>query len=131
MATESAQGLIMGKLYLHTNAFSFDPILIKLAGNKDMHKISEEFEFQPDQTTPFEVRCLEHLKNFPLTYNGKMAPSVTFIFDWIFIKLVVTMTGIKSQTSSKLADNLSSHKISRVQNLPKWTIYFGVTCLDC
>ena len=29
----------------------FDPILFILAGNEDMHKISDEFEFRPDWTT--------------------------------------------------------------------------------
>ena len=29
----------------------FDPILFILAGNEDMHKISDELEFRPDLTT--------------------------------------------------------------------------------
>ena len=33
-----------------------------------MHKISEEFEL----TTELHVAALEHLKNSPWTYNGKM-----------------------------------------------------------
>ena len=43
----------------------FDPILFILAGNKDMHKISDEFEFQPDWTTDYGVRCPWDLNNFP------------------------------------------------------------------
>ena len=35
----------------------FDPILLILAGNEDMHKISKEFEFQPDRTTDYGVSC--------------------------------------------------------------------------
>ena len=35
----------------------FDPNLFILAGNKDMHKISDEFEFRPDRTTDYEVSC--------------------------------------------------------------------------
>ena len=31
--------------------------LIILAGNEDMHKISEEFEFLPDKTTDYGVSC--------------------------------------------------------------------------
>ena len=32
----------------------------------------------------------------------------------------------------KLADNLNRHKISHVFKIwPEWTIYFGVSCLDC
>ena len=33
------------------------PILFILAGNEDMHKISDEFEFRPDQTTDYGVSC--------------------------------------------------------------------------
>ena len=33
------------------NTFSFDPISIKLAGNEDRYKISDEFEFRPGRTT--------------------------------------------------------------------------------
>ena len=33
----------------------FDPILFILAGNEDMHKISDKFEFWPDGTTDYVV----------------------------------------------------------------------------
>ena len=32
-----------------------DPFI--LAGNEDMHKILDEFEFQPDWTTDYRVSC--------------------------------------------------------------------------
>ena len=32
-------------------------LLVILAGNEDMHKISDEFEFQPDRTTDYRVSC--------------------------------------------------------------------------
>ena len=34
-----------------------DPIRVIFAGNEDMHKISDEFEFQPDRTTDYGVSC--------------------------------------------------------------------------
>ena len=42
-----------------SNFFSvaFDPILFILSGNEDMHKISDEFEFWPDQTCDYGVSC--------------------------------------------------------------------------
>ena len=43
----------------------FDLVLLILAGNEDMHKISDEFEFWSDRTTDYGVSCLECLKNFP------------------------------------------------------------------
>ena len=45
-----------GENHVHANTFSFDPIFVN-AGNKDRHRISDEFEFLPDRTTPFGVRC--------------------------------------------------------------------------
>ena len=41
-------------------------ILFILAGNKDMHKILDEFEFPPDQTTDYGVSCPWASKKFPI-----------------------------------------------------------------
>ena len=35
----------------------FYPILFILAGNEDMHKILDEFEFRPDRATDYGVSC--------------------------------------------------------------------------
>ena len=40
--------------------------LVILAGNKDMYKISDEFEFRPDRTTDYRVNCLWASKKFPI-----------------------------------------------------------------
>ena len=36
---------------------AIDPILFKLAGNRDIHNILDEFEFQPDGTIDYGVSC--------------------------------------------------------------------------
>ena len=41
--------LIMGKWCLQASSFIFDWIFVKLAGNQDSHKISDEFEFRLDR----------------------------------------------------------------------------------
>ena len=41
----------------HSSAFIFDLIFFVPAGNKDMHKSLDEFEFQPDPTTDYSVNC--------------------------------------------------------------------------
>ena len=41
----------------HVIAVDIDPIFFKLAGNKDMHNIMNEFEFRPDRTTDYGVSC--------------------------------------------------------------------------
>ena len=53
------------KWCLHLFSVVFDPIFFILAGNEDMHKILDEFEFWPDWTTDYGVSCLWGLKNFP------------------------------------------------------------------
>ena len=45
----------MGKCCLHAGSFIFDRIIIKVAGNQDRHKSSNEFDFGPEQTTHFGV----------------------------------------------------------------------------
>ena len=41
----------------HVISVDIDSIFFKLAGNKDMHKIMNEFEFRPDRTTDCGVSC--------------------------------------------------------------------------
>ena len=42
---------------VHFFSVAFDPILFILAGNEEMHKISDEFEFRPDRNTDYGVSC--------------------------------------------------------------------------
>ena len=50
---------IMGKC-LHASTLIIDQIFVKLAGNQNRHKISDEFEFwPPDQTDHFWVFALD------------------------------------------------------------------------
>ena len=37
----------MGKWCLHASSFIFDQVVIKVAGNQDRHKSSDEFDFGP------------------------------------------------------------------------------------
>ena len=41
----------------HVISIDIDPIVFKLAGNKDMHNIMNEFEFWPDWLTDYRVSC--------------------------------------------------------------------------
>ena len=42
-----------GKWYLHCFFVVFDPIVLILAGNENMHLSLDEFEFQPDLNTDY------------------------------------------------------------------------------
>ena len=63
---KSPVDLKWGKWYLHLFLVVFDPVLLILASNEDMHKISDEFEFRSDQTTDYGVSCPWVSKKFPI-----------------------------------------------------------------
>ena len=60
--------LIMGKMVSPLFSVAFDLILFILAGNEDMHKISDKFEFRPDQTTDYGFSCPWASKKFPIDF---------------------------------------------------------------
>ena len=67
MATESPPLIYNGENDVTIfSRFFFYPILFILAGNEDMHKILEEFEFWPDRTTDYGVSCPWPSKKFPI-----------------------------------------------------------------
>ena len=81
-----------------------DPILFILAGNEDMHKISNEFEFWPDRTTDYGVSCPWASKKLPIDLkweNGVAMLACSFLIESLS-ELLVTGTGIKAQSSSIL-----------------------------
>ena len=45
------------KIQCHHVIVDIDPIFFKLAGNKDMHNIMNEFEFPPGRNTDYGVSC--------------------------------------------------------------------------
>ena len=55
-----------GKWCLHFFSVAFNPILFILAGNEDMHEISDELELRPDLTTDYGVSCPWASKKFPI-----------------------------------------------------------------
>ena len=63
---KSPVDLKLGKWCLHLFLVVFDPVLLILAGNEDMHKISDEFEFRSNRTTDYGVSCPWVSKKFPI-----------------------------------------------------------------
>ena len=57
MATDSSHRVIMGKCCDHSSAFIFDQIFFILAGNENIHNISDKFEIRPDRTKDCGVSC--------------------------------------------------------------------------
>ena len=65
---KSSHRLIMGKYCLHASSI-FDRIIIKVAGNQDRHKSSDEFDFGRIRLLPLEFLALERRKfTFELEY---------------------------------------------------------------
>ena len=86
-----------------------------LAGNEDMHKISDEFKFGPDRTTDYGVSCPSAPKNIPILIMGKwFLNAILFIFDLIIIKVAVNQDRRKTSVKFDFGRNQTTH--------------FGVTC---
>ena len=66
LTTELAALEHLKNLCHHVISVDIDPIFFKLAGNKDMHNIMNEFEFRPDRKLTTELAALEHLRNTPI-----------------------------------------------------------------
>ena len=97
MATESPHWFIMGKMVSPPFLGCFDPILFILAGDEDMHKILDEFEFRPDRTTYYGVSCPWGLKFSHRLLMGKWyLHASSFIFDRIIIKVASNQDRHKS-----------------------------------
>ena len=91
-------------------SFIFYPILFILAGNEDMHKISNDFEFRPHLTTDYGVSCLESLN----ISHGLIMRKCSIIFGRIIIKV---------------AGNQDRHKsFDEFDFGPDQTTNFGVSC---
>ena len=83
----------------HVVSVDIDPIFFKLAGNKDMHNIMNEFEFRPDRTTDYGVSCPWASKKYPYRpYNGENGVSTFSLLFLIgsFWYFHVTRTSIKA-----------------------------------
>ena len=93
--------LTMGKWCLQASSFIFDQIFVKLAGNQDSHKISDEFEFQVDRMRHFGVTCPCGRIKFSIDILGCLY-LLSIVFDPILLYLQVMRTCIKSQRSLTL-----------------------------
>ena len=104
-----------GKCCLHLYSVAFDPILFILAGNEDIHKNSDEYEFRPDRTTDYGVSCPWASKNSHRLIMGKWClHASSFIFDRIIIKVAGNQDRHKSSDEFDFGSGQTTH--------------FGVTC---
>ena len=102
LTTELAALERLKNRFHHVISVDIDPIFFKLAGNKDMHNIMNEFEFRPDRTTDYGVSCPWASKKYPYRpYNGENSVSTFSLLFLIgsFWYFHVTRTRIKAWMS--------------------------------
>ena len=92
----------LGKCCVDDGDFICTRIFIRLAGNKDSHKSSDEFDFGEDRTIYVRVSC-------PLVSHRHIMGSIVVrttatSFLSHLHQSQITKTGIKSGTSSILVD---------------------------
>ena len=68
----------MGKWYLQASTFIFYWIFVKLAGNKDRHKILDNFEFGPDLISHFGVMKADHIVEMLLFFSDDLPANNPF-----------------------------------------------------
>ena len=105
--------LIMGKWCLQASSFIFDQIFVKLAGNQDSHKISDEFEFRLDRMSHFGVTCPCGRIKFSIDILWCL-----HLFSVVFDPILFILAG-----------NEDMHKISNQFDFrPDWTTDYRVSC---
>ena len=98
----------------HVISVDIDPIFFKLAGNKDMHNIMNEFEFRPDQTTDYGVSCPWASKKYPhIFYNGENGVS-TFSLLFFLNMILLWHIGLRWAIVALLVTSFFTYKRENV-----------------
>ena len=101
----------MGKLCLQASSFIFDRIFVKLAGNEDRHKITDEFEFRPDRISHFRVTCPCGRIKFSIDILWNLQVQLTFQTLTFFVTL---FSGTVSPKRLKLGTHVGSGQMYQV-----------------
>ena len=99
----------MGKWCLHASSFIFDRIIIKVAGNQDRHKSSDEFDFGP-------LLSMAHLYVFwNETWPWHIGLRWAIVALWATFYLLPYFTCANSEGTGRLCDK--NHNGPRQANL--------------
>ena len=101
----------MGKWCLQASSFIFDRIFIKLAGNQDRHKISDEHEFWPDRISHFGVTCPCGRIKFSINILWNLQVQLTFQTLEFFVTL---FSGTVKRRRLKLGTHVDSGQMYHV-----------------
>ena len=118
----------------HVISVDIDRIFFKLAGNKDMHNIMNEFEFWPDRTTNYGVSCPWASKKYPhRLIMGKMVFPLFLCWFLIgsFWYFHVTRTSIQAWMSSNFRQiRLLSTELAALERLKHQCLHFFSVGID-
>ena len=106
----------MGKWCLHASSFIFDRIIIKVAGNQDRHKSSDEFDFGPLVSmahlyvfeTRFDLGTLDSgERSLPfglliLYLTTRLTQTFRFFSVWHILIILLTVGNFKRKTSQNM-----------------------------
>ena len=112
----------------HVISVGIDPIFFKLAGNKDMHNIMNEFEFRPDRITDYGVSCPLASKKYPhRLIMGKMVFPLFLCCFW----LDPFDTSIKAWMSSNFRQiRLLTRELAALERLKHQCLHFFSVGID-
>ena len=116
----------------HVISVDIDPIFFKLAGNKEMHNIMNEFEFRPDRTTDYGVSCPWASKKYPhRLIMGKMVFLSQLFLIGSFWYFHVTRTSIKAWMSSNFRQiRLLTMELAALERLKHQCLHFFLVGID-
>ena len=78
----------MGKWCLQASTFIFDRFFVKLSGNQDRHKISDEFAFRPDLIRHFGVTHPEVWMKFSIDLLWNLQDQLSNLDQILYISPV-------------------------------------------
>ena len=116
----------MGKWCLQASSFIFYQIFVKLAGNKDRHKISDEFEYWPDQISHFGVTCPWGQIKFSIDMLWNLQVQLTFQTLEFFVTF---FSGTVRPRRLKLGTHVGSGQMYHVylnQAAAAYSLYFFI-----
>ena len=116
----------MGKWCLQAGSFIFYQIFIKLAGNQDRHKISEEFEFRPDRISHFGVTCCWGRIKFSVDILWNLQVQLTFQTLEFFVTLLSGTVRPRRLKLGTRVDSGQMYHVYRNQAAAYSSLYFFI-----
>ena len=117
----------MEKWCLQASSFIFYQILVKLAGNQDRHKISDEFKFRPDRISHFGVTCPWERIKFSIDLLWNLQVQLTFQTLEFFVTLFSRTVRPRRLKLGTYMDSGQMYRVYRNQGAAAYSsLYFFI-----